>query len=393
MDRRQTHQGRTKADTTSRTTGTVLLPSRQAALRSLSSAVERGDGPVLLTGEAGSGKTWLSRQMIQRTGGPALRWVSVDVPPMSGAMDLLRAIVEALGVAVEEPATVSSLRSMLTRLLSEQTQDQRSWGLILDEAHLAAPEALEFVRLLSNRIRQPEGFWAIVLVGQTALAPRLASWPMRSLEARLSARIHLGPIDADEARLLLGPTVSVEDAERRHRDSAGNPGRLLRLDPPSGLPVPRFQTARPARLVASEPAEPAPIVPTRPPLKVEDGVIEVGWDAEAEEAVVSEVDSEVEEPRVGGESTPEPVVSSRLQAAPNGEPVPVEDHYAALQAWNEWAANQRRGESAPSEAQPEESADDDQEDDLYPQPSRLRAEGDEEFAPYSQLFSRLSEEA
>ncbi len=405
MDRRETQPNQVaKAETASKP---ILLPSRQEALGQLQAAVERGVGPVLLTGEPGSGKTWLINQWISRATTPSLRWVSVDVPPGAGSVDLLIAIASALGLVVEPAPTASSLRIALSLLLGEQAVDERRWGLVVEEAHLATPEVLEELRILSNRMRQAQGFWAIVLVGQTALARHLSAWSMRGLEARLSGRVHLGPIDADEARLLLGPAVSVLDAERRHRDAEGNPGRLLRFDGPARRPLPR-SAARRGRLVAedvpseSEPkprsmkAAPAPsILPSRPPLSVEDGVIEVGWDAEAETETDDEsrasLEAESSDHDPSNHTIPRPNRTSVL-----GVEVPVTDHYAALQAWNEWTANQGRSEAPAaveeSDAEPmADSTDDD--DDLYPPPPKPLADPDEEFTPYQQLFSRLSETA
>ncbi len=412
MDRREVHRNEsTKTDTPAQN---ILLPSRQEALGLLRTAVEQGTGPVLLTGEAGSGKTWLVRQWVRQTSTPGMRWVSVDVPPGAGSIDLLRTITSTLGWVVEETATASSLRIALTGLLSEQAEDERSWGLVVDEAHLATPEIFEEVRLLSNRLRQAGGFCAIVMVGQTELTRLLSTWPMRALDARLSGRVHLGPIDADEARLLLGPAVSVNDAERRHRDAAGNPGRLLRLDPPTRLPAP-WSTARRARLVAQDSRtqdepKPAvfetpssslsttPILPSRPPLSVEDGVIEVGWDAESDEVTDSDEVLEPAHSRNDTSTAPDdtkPLTHRPQTSAPLGIEVPVDDHYAALQAWNEWSANQGRSGTETSPTSEPETADPaaESDDDLYPQPPRARNHEEEEFTPYKQLFSRLNEES
>jgi hypothetical protein len=130
---------------------------------------------------------------------------------------------------------------------------------------------------------------------------------------------------------------------------------------------------------------------------VEDGVIEVGWDADSDDEAVS---AEPSEPRAALEaaSSDQEVVkggNSRLRRAPVlGVEVPVTDHYAALQAWNEWTANQGRSESPAAVEEPDtetlaDSTDD--EDDLYPPPPKPLADPDEEFTPYQQLFSRLSE--
>ena len=79
----------------------------------------------------------------------------------------------------------------------------------------------------------------------------------------------------------------------------------------------------------------------------------------------------------------------------------IEDHYAALQAWTEWAKNRGRARS-PSATAASEQADSVQatkatvvraEDERTTAEEfpllGLRAETQHEHAPYSQLFSRL----
>ena len=68
----------------------------------------------------------------------------------------------------------------------------------------------------------------------------------------------------------------------------------------------------------------------------------------------------------------------------------VVDHYAAIQAGNEWAENQERITAAVPVQPPVE------EDSPLPwtdPPAKVRAEGEHAFAPYSQLFSRLKPSA
>ncbi len=380
-----------------------VLPSRREALDVLLAAVKAEAGLLLLTGEAGSGKTWLVRRLAAEHA-PAMPWLLIDVTPAMGPAELLLEIAAGLGLDVRRPhmASSGSLRLALSGLLAERAADGRRWGLVVDEAHLAGAELLEEVRVLSNRLGQPDGFSAIVLVGQTALARRLETWPLSALEARLAAKVHLRPIDADEAMALIsrlepGRARDIGEIERRHRDAAGNPRRLLRFDPPARpsrskrlSSAPRPAPARPATLpeTAPEPRPtPAPspepaIMPSRPPLRVEDGLIEVGWEAEPSSGDV--------EPR---EPSPQP--------ASRDVEEPINDHYAALQAWNEWSRNQGRSledlerefETHPEAAGTIEPdlAEGMSEDDPPPEFDRpnLRAEGQQTFAPYSQLFSRL----
>ncbi|HEX8201244.1 MAG TPA: type II secretory pathway protein ExeA, partial [Isosphaeraceae bacterium] len=115
-------------------------------------------------------------------------------------------------------------------------------------------------------------------------------------------------------------------------------------------------------------AEAPQFVPSRPPLRVEDGLIEVGWEPQAEPAS-------------------EPLDPDPATEGGDGSPEPIDDHYAALQAWNEWAQNQGR-HPAPASPDAEPAGP-----NSRPAPALgqyVWAEGQQGFAPYSQLFSRLS---
>ncbi len=348
-----------------RTATEPLLPSRRPALETLRSAVSAGRGPVLLTGEPGSGKTWLVsrlRSELGRKGTDAPRWLAVDLAPSTTPADLLRAVCQGVGQVVEGDPTADNLRLGLADYLAERSADRRRWALIVDESHLATTDVLEELRVLSNRLGQLDGFAALVLIGQTSLARRLGTRPLAALESRLAGRAHLGPIDADEAALLLGSEIAGAEVDRRHRDAAGNPGRLLRHDRPSQPTGP----LRPVHVETSHPtvAEPrievasaSPLVPAKPPLRVEEGLIEVGWDAEPDLAAMAREDKPAAAPAPTDES--------------------IDDPYAALQAWNEWSSGPGRLAAAGEGM-----------DSTLRDNPNLRAEGQEDFAPYSQLFSR-----
>ncbi len=365
-----------------------MLPSRRPALEALRAAIAAGRGPALLTGEAGSGKTWLVARLIAESDGPrSPRWVSVDVAPTTSPADLLRGIAIGLGLDTASDASADAVRQVVALTLAERAAEGRRWALVVDEAHLAGVELLEEVRILSNRLGRADGFASLVLIGQTSLARRLATRPLAGLDSRLSARATLGPIDADEAAALLaqpgeGPSAarSAEEVERLHRDAIGNPGRLLRLHAATAIPRPH-RRPEPAPVVI--PATSTGIVPAKPPLRVEDGLIEVGWEAESSS-----------EPEASTEPEPEPIAEVGPLVAADREPrrkplgvdEPIDDPYATLQAWSEWATNQGRGPMDVPPGRPGRSA-------LSPVQADpdLRAEGPQEFAPYSQLFSRLRE--
>ncbi len=128
---------------------------------------------------------------------------------------------------------------------------------------------------------------------------------------------------------------------------------------------------------------------------MEDGLVEVGWDGD--------IESDLEE----AESEP---ARAALAAAdrPSLEEEPVEDEYAALEAWPDWTGSQTRapaadaqsGRDAPVESTAEVQSSDEtselgDEDRVEIDAaaglstSGLRAEPQHEYAPYSQLFTRI----
>jgi type II secretory pathway predicted ATPase ExeA len=365
----------------------VILPSRRQSLSAIQAALQ--SGPVLLTGEAGIGKTWLARRLRCETA-TNLRWIEVDLAPSTDPDDLFRAVAHSLGL--ELSGGEDDVRFSVAEALAEQAIDGRRWGLCVDEAQVASNDVLEEVRVLSNRLGQSGGFAALLIIGQTPLSRRVDRRTLAALEARLSLRAHLRPLDADEAKLLLdgmtgGDTINPDQSDDLHRASEGNPQRLLRLA--GGLLGSRRALATPLNDSPTPNETSVEILPSRPPLSVGEGMIEVGWDAD---------------PEMSGSVTVTPpsstVSTNHLQSTiphdgetPNEEP--VSDHYAALQAWNEWARNQGRG----SAIQP--SGDDaiveaDLEHELaepvgtaLQENATVWAEGQQGFAPYSHLFSRL----
>ncbi|MFO0892304.1 MAG: AAA family ATPase [Isosphaeraceae bacterium] len=419
--------------------GGAELPvaSRREALEALADALAtRQAGLSLLTGESGSGKTWLWRRLVAELPS-GWRWHSVDLSDAIEPLDLLGLLGHGLG---SSPADrVALARIGITQTLTDETGDGRSWILILENAESASPAVRRELLALIHGMESGQGFAAILLVGSSTLTRQLGTRDWRELAGRISTHVHLLPMDVEEARELaeqggVAANLDPRGMELLHRDAAGNPRRFKQLiarrygagspnfserpipaDRASGAP-PRlalgafFEVAatEPETVLEAGPAEPVtpgaaqhvpaiagstPILPSRPPLRVEDGLVEVGWPGPLEEG-------EPTTPAYDAEVTDGVAGTPLLQPEPQGEEV-VEDHYAALQAWNEWAMNRGRSlEPAPSPpcevVDPSEVVQGD--DGSLDGPAResvrrvmadLRAEPQHEHAPYSQLFSRL----
>jgi AAA domain len=404
----------------------LAVNSRGRALDRLWAAYRGGlCGPVLITGEPGAGKNWLVRRFAE--GLPAA-WGAAEVEMTSAidGLETLRLVGDRLGL--EMPDRLGAARLRLEAGLRDAAADGRSWLLILDEVQRATAETWDEIQALSNQLGRAAGFSAMILLGCTELVRELAANRRRGWANRLGLHIHLPPLDLDEARALLRTEgrITEPELETLHRDAMGNPRAMLRMaaawgrtsrpavaEPPdsghraapSRLPGPLpHRENRPGERPGEHavtagsgtpaPADEAPsprlpsLIPTKPPLRLEEGLVEVGWEGDLE--------AELTRPQV---PSGEPELVAAGEAERNEEL--VEDRYAALQAWAEWSRNRERPVTSATDPVADGNAPDDGD---HPEPRgaespqgepgplaapSVRAEPPQDFAPYGQLFSRL----
>jgi general secretion pathway protein A len=401
----------------------LLVSSRRDALETMRRAITvDGAGPILLTGEPGTGKTWLWRRLVSEL--PAgWRWLSVEMSEAIDALEFLALINHGLGIS--HAGRLGSARLALSRALLDEASDGRFWVLVIENAQNTAEQVWNELLALIHEMEAYQGFNSILLVGPTELARLLATRQRSAPASRIATHAHLLSLDLQECRELVhsqGALLTLDRVglEELHRDAAGNPRRILQLMRKQSKTI-----AKPAASVTSAPAfclsqvpidtsvsssgsAPAlalpaasvpdsespvslPLVPDRPPLRVEEGLIEVGWGGNLEAESTAPAQADPIEP-VG--------IPGPDEGDLTGEEL-IEDHYAALQAWSEWATNRgraisRSGTEAKSTPIPESSPGPEgerSEAELQPPDPRLlqgmRAESQHEHAPYSQLFSRL----
>lgn len=172
------------------------------ALAHLAYGIRHGAGFVLLTGEVGTGKTTICRQMLRKL--PENTRLAFILNPMLDAVELLASLCDELGVDYNhDNYSLKQLTDNLTRFLLQCHQDNINVVLMIDEAQNLAPEVLEQIRLLTNLETDQRKLLQIILVGQPELQELLARKQLRQLAQRVTARYHLRPLDQQETRFYI----------------------------------------------------------------------------------------------------------------------------------------------------------------------------------------------
>jgi type II secretory pathway predicted ATPase ExeA len=185
-------------------------PQHKEALARLEYAVDEKELSVLV-GEIGSGKTTLSRALIDRVGDT--RPVILLINPRLTPTQLLRSIAKSLGL---EPARLrSDLLEQIHAKLFELYEARREPVLIIDEAQLLPSKAtFDEIRLLTNFQLDDQNLLSVLLIGQPELERRLDRAAYAPLRQRIGMRYHLGPLALEDTIAYIEHRVRVAGGNR-----------------------------------------------------------------------------------------------------------------------------------------------------------------------------------
>jgi general secretion pathway protein A len=166
------------------------------ALAHLNYGIKSDGGFVLLTGEVGAGKTTLCRSLLEQL--PEDVIVAYVLNPKVSAIELLETICDELHIARPTTVSIKRLVDRINSFLLVANARGLKTVLIIDEAQNLSIDVLEQLRLLTNLETNRYKLLQIVLLGQPELLQILNRQEMRQLSQRVTARCHLGPLDADD---------------------------------------------------------------------------------------------------------------------------------------------------------------------------------------------------
>lgn len=191
------------------------------------------EGFMLVTGQPGTGKTTLCRDLIEKLDRERVHSALIFNPFLNG-VEMLAALLTEFGIAVPPGGTRKDLLDRLNQFLLAQLALGKSCVAIFDEAQHLSTEFLEQIRVLSNLETDQEKLIQIVLVGQPELLDKVRTPTMAQLDQRVSIRCTLTHLDEQETDRYIHHRLNVAGARGQIRFSPRAVAEIYRAS--NGVP-------------------------------------------------------------------------------------------------------------------------------------------------------------
>jgi general secretion pathway protein A len=204
------------------------------AMAHLTYGLSQGGCFIVLTGEVGTGKTTLCRNLLRNL--PTDVEVALILNANINEQELLQSVCDELKIGYQESDSQKKLLDNINAHLLSEFAENRQTVLIIDEAQLLSRDVLEQIRLLTNLETTKSKLLQIILIGQPELNDVLSRNDLRQLAQRVTARYHLGALarsdieDYVSFRLSVAgcrkPLFTKQALAQLHRATGGIPRRI-----------------------------------------------------------------------------------------------------------------------------------------------------------------------
>ncbi|QQX81353.1 AAA family ATPase [Shewanella sp. KX20019] len=184
-----------------------LSDRHREALAHLTYGLGETGGFVLLTGEVGTGKTTVSRCLLNQL--PENTDTAFILNPSLTELELLATLCDELEITYGESPSLKQLTDRISSFLLTNHSNGRNTVLIIDEAQHLRAEVLEQLRLLTNLETDTKKLLQVILIGQPELQQLLRRQELRQLAQRITARYHLLPLTLEEVALYVQHRLQV----------------------------------------------------------------------------------------------------------------------------------------------------------------------------------------
>jgi general secretion pathway protein A len=184
-----------------------LTERYREALGTLTYGLSSRKGILVMTGEAGTGKTTMLT--VAMAGVQPNQLVAYLSNPTLRRAEFIEFMTAQLGLPEAVATSKTKFLQAVTRLLEERAAAGNVTALVIDEAHSLPNELLEEVRLLANIEKPDQKLLTVILVGQPELAGRLNDPSLRQLKQRVALRCELVPLTLRESAAYIAKRISL----------------------------------------------------------------------------------------------------------------------------------------------------------------------------------------
>ena len=183
-----------------------LGKSHRRAMNILEYGVESDAGITVISGEVGTGKTTLVRNLFAELGDDVTVGLITNTQRNFG--DLLKWVLLSYDIQTDESDHVR-LYQMLVEFVTQEFRQGRRVLLIIDEAQNLSRDALEDIRMLTNINVDKDLVLQLILVGQPELIEMLRKKELRQFAQRVSADFLLQPLTFRETEKYIKHRINV----------------------------------------------------------------------------------------------------------------------------------------------------------------------------------------
>ena len=183
------------------------------ALAHLLYGMETDGAFILLTGDVGTGKTTVSRCLLEQV--PDDTNLALVLNPKLTSIELLQVICDELRISYDiNNLSVKLLVDYINRnLLGAHAQGKKTVVLI-EEAQNLDLDVLEQLRLLTNLETNERKLLQVILLGQPEFLDVLDLPELSQLAQRITARFHLGPLKYNEMQEYVSHRLAIAGCRR-----------------------------------------------------------------------------------------------------------------------------------------------------------------------------------
>jgi type II secretory pathway predicted ATPase ExeA len=189
-----------------------LRPQIRESLACLQYGIAERKGFVVMTGEAGTGKTTLLKSVLDSFAKGRVATAYVFNPRLD-VLDFFEFVLTDFGIP-PKTRTKSGMLLQLNSWLLERFRAHQLCAIVIDEAQNLSWELLEEIRLLTNLETSSEKLVQVVLSGQPELEEMLHNPSVRQLRQRIALWCKTQPLTGEETQAYIAERLRIAGASQ-----------------------------------------------------------------------------------------------------------------------------------------------------------------------------------